>query len=114
METENLKKFIDGIVEGAYQARIFAKEAVHEVLLVAEVIKNKLDEADKLANTNTELQVKVEILEAENKLLRDKFAVTDTDIESIKNENVINGIDVNDAQDISDHTQKNGKLKIEK
>ena len=109
IDTENLKKFVDGIVESAYQSRVFQKEAVHEVLLITELVKNKLVEADTLAEQNLELKVKIEILESENKLLKDKFSVSDGDIENLKNENIINEIDVNDVEEVSTPS-KNGTL----
>jgi hypothetical protein len=110
METENLLKFMDGLLEGAYQAKLFPKEGVQQVLQINELIKSKLIEVDTLANKNTELTVKVEILENENKLLREKFAVTDADIENIKNENVINEIDVKEIEEVSNHTPKPKKV----
>jgi hypothetical protein len=96
METENLCKFLDGLLEGAYQAKLFPKEGVQQVLQINELIKSKLVELDTVLNQNTEITVKVEILENENKLLRDKFGVTDADIENIKTANAVNEIIVPD------------------
>jgi len=111
METENLLKFLDGLLEGAYQARIFPKEGVQQVLQINELIKSKLVQCDSLANQNTELTVKAETLESENRLLREKYSVTDAVIEIIKNENLINDIDVNEIEEVSNHTPKPPKEK---
>jgi cell division protein FtsB len=102
---------MDGLLEGAYQAKLFPKEGVQQVLQINELIKQKLVAVDTLGSQNTELTVKVEILEAENKLLRDKYSVTDAVLDIIKNENLINDIDVNEIEEISNHTPKPPKEK---
>ena len=73
METEMLKNFIDSIVDGAYKAGIFQKEAVHEILMITEVVKSKFSEVDTLQNENTELKAKIAILELENSDLKKRF-----------------------------------------
>jgi hypothetical protein len=99
METEKLGNFVDGVVEASYRAGCFAKEDVQKVLITADMVKQKLNEADKLANENLDLKVKIETLEAG--LLRYEKLLGGT-----KDEDVINDINLADDsfEDISNHS----------
>jgi hypothetical protein len=112
METENLSKFIDDVIEGAYQKGLFAKEAVSQVLMMGQMIKEKMVSADSFKNKNIELNCEIEKLKSENELLKKKFSVSDLDIETWKIENDINEIYVpeNSIKDLSPHSE-NGSLK---
>ena len=112
METENLSKFIDDVIEGAYQKGLFAKEAVSQVLMMGQMIKEKMVKADEMQLENTARSITIENLQAENELLKKKFSVSDIDIERWKIENDINEIDVpeNSIKDLSPHSE-NGSLK---
>jgi len=110
MEAENLTKFIDNIIEVAYQSRCFAKEHVQQILATGHKIKQKIAEAERLETENLEQKTKLEALENENKLLREKFNVSDSDLQNLKNENIINEIDVKDIEEVSNHTPKIKKL----
>lgn len=111
METEQLCQFVDGVIEGAYQAKCFRKENVQEVLIAGNMIKIKMQEADTLKVENTARSITIENLENQIALLKKKFNVSDADIESLKNENVINEIELHAIEEISNHVPKSEKVK---
>ena len=80
METADLLKFLDSVIEAGYQARIFAKESVQQALQITELIKSKLLENDKLVTENVELKIKLEALEIANKNYKERFADLDNAI----------------------------------
>jgi len=113
MDTENLLKFMDGLLEGAYQAKLFPKEGVQQVLQINELIKSKLLQLDTVLNQNTELTVKIETLENETTSLKNKFSELGIDLEEIKNPIDVNEINVpeNSVEEISNHVPKPEKAK---
>jgi len=126
METEKLSGFIDSVVEGAYRAGCFAKEQVQQILMMAEMTKQKIIEADKLATENLEMKIKIEVLENESKSLKNKFDELGIDLEEIKNPIDVNEIDIaensvedlskaqnNLSKEISNHSQNGQPQKLE-
>jgi len=103
METQQLSEFLDSVIEGAYQSRCFKKEDVQSVLLTGQMIKQKMVKADELELENTARSITIENLQAENELLKKKFNVSFSDLETLKKENVINEIDVKDIEEVSNH-----------
>lgn len=97
METQQLNTFLDQVIESAYQARVFAKEGVGNVLQITELIKNKLIQNDALVNENAELKVKIEALENVNKNYKERFDDLDSVIEDSKQEVDATEIDVTET-----------------
>lgn len=115
METENFCKFIDGLVEGAYQKGLFQKEAVQGVLNIAEAMKSKLQQGDVLAKENEDLKTSYQALEVTNENLRNRFDSLGIDLEEIKKPTDANEIEIeeNSIEEVSNHVpKKNGKSKL--
>lgn len=108
METNDLCKFIDGVIEGAYQKGLFPKEGVQQVLNIAELIKQKLQEGDKLATENTDLKTSYEALANQHESLQQRFNSLGIDLEEIQNP--ANALELematNSVEEISNHTPK--------
>jgi len=115
METEKLSNFIDSVVEGAYRSGCFAKEQVQQILMMAEMAKQKMNEADKFATENLEQKIRIEVLENETKSLKSKFDELGIDLEEIKKPIDVNEINVpdNSVEEISNHSQNGEPKKFE-
>lgn len=94
METEKLSKFLDDVIEGAYRSGCFQKESVQQVLIMAQMIKEKIIEADKLSAENLDQKVKFEILESENEKLKKWFNDLGIDLEELNKKIDVNEIEV--------------------